>query len=87
MKSGVTTTAHNRHEYTSLVWLEHASVISFTLFCVVGFCGITFSKYALAVLLSRWNFSEVSLCNLVRSSLNPVLDYSKPSFIGKEDER
>jgi len=33
------------------------------------------------VLNRWWNFSEVSLCNLVRSSLNPVLDYSKPSFI------
>lgn len=33
------------------------------------------------VLNRWWNFSEVSLCNLVRSSLNPVLEYSKPSFI------
>ncbi|CAH3128724.1 unnamed protein product [Porites lobata] len=33
------------------------------------------------VLNRWWNFSEVSLCNLVRASLNPVLDYSKPSFI------
>lgn len=33
------------------------------------------------VLNRWWNFSEVALCNLVRSSLNPVLDYSKPSFI------
>lgn len=33
------------------------------------------------VLNRWWNFSEVSLSNLVRSSLNPVLDYSKPSFI------
>ena len=38
------------------------------------------------VLYLRWNFSEVSLCNLVRASLNPVLDYSKPSFIGKIDK-
>ncbi|KAK3749842.1 hypothetical protein QZH41_015501, partial [Actinostola sp. cb2023] len=28
-----------------------------------------------------WNFSETSLCQLVRSALNPVLDYSRPSFI------
>ncbi|XP_044164205.1 tricalbin-1-like [Acropora millepora] len=33
------------------------------------------------VLNRWWNFSEVALCNLVRSSLNPVLEYSKPSFI------
>ena len=38
------------------------------------------------VLYLRWNFSEVSLCNLVRASLNPVLDYSRPSFIGKIDK-
>ncbi|XP_048580326.1 tricalbin-1 [Nematostella vectensis] len=33
-------------------------------------------------ILNRWwNFSETSICQLVRDSLNPVLDYSRPSFI------
>ncbi|KXJ28222.1 tricalbin-1 [Exaiptasia diaphana] len=33
-------------------------------------------------ILNRWwNFSEASLCQLVRGALNPVLDYSRPSFI------